>query len=335
MKKKVLSLGIIFILLAMLFILTGCGDSNNNESTINDKNSLASQVKVGDYVSYKAKEGNTYISEQNRNGSKRQEFETTGDEQWRVLSIEDDGTVNLVCDMLPNDSTQVFSVRGVVGYNNLVDELNNIASIWGNGECAVSARSMTSKDVMKAVGLDKFIKVLNIDSSKYNTDDEKLLAIYEEIGNKTEIVDSFNEDIVVEKNEKFDLSVPDKESENGYKATDSITTRNYWIPNFSISSYYEDESLIKLLCTEDEMSYIWYADTGAKVISNSYGEKYIEYWGLRGADGRLYRTKLFISKWEDPKEDLMGKLKVVVTLDKNTKVDGGSGTESDPFLIKK
>ena len=174
MKKKILSIGIIFILLAMLFILTGCGDSNNNESTMNDKNSLASQVKVGDYVSYKAKEGNTYISEQNRNGSKRQEFETTGDEQWRVLSIEDDGTVNLVCDMLPNDSTQVFSVRGVVGYNNLVDELNNIASIWGNGECAVSARSMTSKDVMKAVGLDKFIKVLNIDSSKYNTDDEKL-----------------------------------------------------------------------------------------------------------------------------------------------------------------
>ena len=100
MKKKILSLGVVAILIAMLVLLTGCGNGENgnggNGSSKTSKNSLASQVKIGDYVDYKVESGKSYTSSKDKTGyDKDQTFETTGEEKWRVLNINEDGTLQM------------------------------------------------------------------------------------------------------------------------------------------------------------------------------------------------------------------------------------------------
>ena len=64
MKKKILLIGTLLILSIILITLTGCNNKNttNNEGKNMSKNNLSSVVKVGDYVSYKAEEGKTYVA---------------------------------------------------------------------------------------------------------------------------------------------------------------------------------------------------------------------------------------------------------------------------------
>ena len=109
MKKKILGIGIVAILVSMLVLLTGCGNEENsnggNGSSKISKNSLASQVKIGDYVDYKIESGKSYTSPKDKTGyDKDQTFETTGEEKWRVLNVNEDGTIDLILDGNKNNN---------------------------------------------------------------------------------------------------------------------------------------------------------------------------------------------------------------------------------------
>ena len=158
MKKKVLEVISVMLLIVMIFVLTGCSNKENGErETKSNNKKLSDVVKIGDYVDYKAEVGKIYTSDADKTGiDKEQVFETTGEEKWRVLSIEDDGSVNLVsADGIVTKFDKEYSLYGENGYTNGVEELNNISKIYATGEKAISGRSMNLSDVVTLIGIDK------------------------------------------------------------------------------------------------------------------------------------------------------------------------------------
>lgn len=343
MKNKVLIITILGILGIMLLVLTGCGSNNEGDkSENNSKTTLASVVKVGDYVEYNAGTENTYTSSKNKNGCKEQVFKTTGKEKWRVLSVEDNGTVNLVSDELKSESSHGFSITGVVGYNNLIDELNNISAIYGNGDGAVSARSMTIEDVLKGEGLEIIANELGVDISKYATDDEKIQALYDYMPNTSSyhiingaigLKEELNKEVTVT-SDKI-MYEPDKNSENGYKETNSITCKNVYLPDvMHLSRINMDEELQKILFTNDQKYYIWLANS-VSTVKKAGDEKYISYEAFRGEDGNIRKITLFTSRNNVREQEIESYVKAVVTLEQNIKTTGGDGSESNPYTISK
>ena len=341
MKNKVLIITILGILGIMLLVLTGCGNNNEGDkSRNNSKTTLASVVKVGDYVEYNAGTENTYTSPKNKNGCREQVFKTTGKEKWRVLSVEDNGTVNLVSDELKSESSHGFSVIGVVGYNNLIEELNNISAIYGKGDGAVSARSMTIEDILKGEGLEIIANELGVDISKYTTDDEKIQALYDYMPN-TNSYYIINGDIGQKEDLNKEVTVtsdkimyePDKNSENGYKETNSITCKNVYLPDvMHLGRINIDEELQKILFTNDQKYYIWLANS-ASMVEKAGDEKYISYNGFCGVDGSVRITPLFTSINNVREKEIESYIKTVVTLEQNIKTTGGDGTLSNPYQI--
>lgn len=342
MKNKVLIITILGILGIMLLVLTGCGNNNEGDkSGNNSKTTLASVVKVGDYVEYNAGTENTYTSPKNKNGCREQVFKTTGKEKWRVLSVEDNGTVNLVSDELKSESSHGFSVIGVVGYNNLIEELNNISAIYGKGDGAVSARSMTIEDILKGEGLEIIANELGADISKYTTDDEKINALYDYMSNiqssyyitkgAITLKENFNKEVTVT-SDKI-MYEPDKNSENGYKETNSITCKNFYLPDvMKFGEINNDEELQKILFTNDQKYYIWLANS-ASMVEKAGDEKYISYNGFCGVDGSVRITPLFTSINNVREKEIESYIKTVVTLEQNIKTTGGDGTLSNPYQI--
>ena len=248
MKKKILTLGAVVVLVSLLVILTGCGEKNENGEVKNvKKNSeLSKAVKVGDYVDYKAQAGNTYTSTADKSGvDKEQVFEVTGDEKWRVLSVEEDGSVNLISEKgITTKFEKPYSLSGEKGYKNGIEEFNNISKIYATGNHAVSGRSMNLSDLINLIGIDKIASVYEkekeTDLSSYSGD-EKMKQAYklmnEEYGNSYTI-NGQTETV----NSAFHIS----SSKDG----------------FGIEDITEDENIINLLKTSNGEvgKYIWLAD---------------------------------------------------------------------------
>lgn len=158
MKRKILSVLLIGL---MVIGLTGCGNGeNDNSSNGSSGNSVSQKVKVGDYVDYKVEAGKTYTAKAEKTGyTKDQEFETTGEEKWRVLSINDDGTIDLVIDgYIGTKYEKGLYLKDRTGYENSIDILNEISSLYGSGENSQGARSLCAEDINKFIDLDELVK---------------------------------------------------------------------------------------------------------------------------------------------------------------------------------
>ena len=70
---------------------------------------------------------------------------------WRVLSVTDDGDVLIVP---TNGFVAKLKFRGINGYNNSIQALNKVASIYKNSSYAKEARSLTANDIDKLAGFD-------------------------------------------------------------------------------------------------------------------------------------------------------------------------------------
>lgn len=327
MKKKILGVIIAIILVAMAIILTGCGNENKQNEQGGQpitKDSLASKVKVGDYVAYEVEKGNTYISTIEKNGIMNQEFKTTGEEKWRVLNINDDGTVDLVTqDLIKTSNGNGYNVQGGKGYSNLVEELNNICGIYGKGNKAISARSMTYEDIFDGLGLENFINTLNLDVSDCKNDKEKWLKVYQVLSQDKD----FNKEITINE-ETFE---PSKDNQNGYIETSSLTVKHSNLTynlNVNLEKYNRNEDILELLFSTDNYHYCWLANTGIQVRGNQ-----VDYQGYACGDGDLYALTLFTNINHTSKKSSCY-VRPVVTIDSNAKVIGGTGTSTDMYVIK-
>ena len=117
-------------------------------------------LKIGDYVDYSCKSSTaTYTSETNKSGWRNDQVFKANEYQygWRVLGV-DKKTKQLQLiseDFVPltgggnmgNRTGQYYYLSGKEGYENGVEELNKICSIYGTGEGATSARIVNVDDV--------------------------------------------------------------------------------------------------------------------------------------------------------------------------------------------
>ena len=110
-------------------------------------------LQVGDYVAYTpgSETKSSYPLKASESGySTDQTISKPDSLSWRVLSINDDGTVDLISSSLA--STNTFYFRDALGYNNGVYLLNDIAAkLYSNNSLGATARSLTIEDIEKGM----------------------------------------------------------------------------------------------------------------------------------------------------------------------------------------
>ena len=132
-------------------------------------------LHIGDYVSYNpiatgddgTEEKYKYESLSSKNGYtslEKQVYTVNNDTEkvnWIVLGLSEDGNNLLITSgspvrkegtNTPSSDAPYLYLYGSTGYINAEDELNNISKIYGNGDFAEGARSITVEDVNKLTG---------------------------------------------------------------------------------------------------------------------------------------------------------------------------------------
>lgn len=347
MNKKILSMGLIGILTIVLVTLSGCGEKGNNEENKeNSQNSLASQVKVGDYVDYKTVANNKYTSTKEKNGGQDATFETTGNEKWRVLSVNDDGTVNIVSDESIHKTTTNdvwLKLYGAKGYANSIDELNAICSIYGNGNCAISARSMTIEDVFNTIGISNLTRYFSIDDTGLSAD-EIISQIKKESAIKFSDYYNYKEDWEKEytiSNEKLNYE-PDKNSDTGYSQKETLKYKENNMHLFKMNQeIINDKKIISTIFGNDWDGYYFYLASTYTGHSSYYGSiEQPAHYGIYVAtpDLKDYSESIIETKelFNSGLGEAGGRIAIrpVVTLDAKTKCTEGDGSVSNPYIIK-
>lgn len=325
MKKKVLSLLLIGL---MVIGLTGCGsESKDGESGKSQDSSISQKVKVGDYVDYKVEEGKTYTATADKTGySKDQVFETTGEEKWRVLSINEDGTIDLILDgYVGTKYEKGLYLKDRTGYENSVEVLNDISAIYGTGNNAKSARSLTAEDINKMIDLDELVKYYQ---NKYEVDIDTSGSREQTFENVYKVANKFygqekkfgDETFVI--NSTFDWS-------SGMNS-------------FGLETVIKDETYLSMLKIEDAKE-IWLAD---KMIE--YSENPMMGWTRADLKVGKYYYNKFSSFGSESLNGISADMngghaqkagqsergfyvRPVVTIKADAKLNGGKGTESEPW----
>ena len=126
-------------------------DKNGNIK--NSSQLLKDNVKIGDYIDYNPGEEHIESLEED-NGYKDYVFNSSNDTKWRVWDITEDGKVRIISEdiLYTNGLTgEKLCFNGKSGWENATDELEKICSIYGHGDGAESATSISEEDIKKIV----------------------------------------------------------------------------------------------------------------------------------------------------------------------------------------
>lgn len=239
-----LIIAIVGIILWQFVLKKDNGTTANNiqeQSTNIPQEPITYPIQVGDYVDYTPDTAANYLLTEDATGST--DNSETGvkqeDLKWRILSINDDGTVDIISE--EPISTEIY-LGGAVGYNNAVYLMNNICEKqYSNEELGVIARSLNIKDIednMSETGIEEknsysSNEITYGDKRIYTADNSYVPAIYAELSLEVE-----NE------------SLPYYEKATAYTAvkaeTVSLLQTFYKLENLT-ETYFEDENLYDLL----------------------------------------------------------------------------------------
>ena len=167
MKKKILSLGVIAVLIIMLFALTGCGeDTKSNTENKASKMCDRTGLKVGDYVSYEYDETGDYILKADVSGWEVDQTIKQTDLLWKILYIDEEtGRVDLISNTSKDEKIYFADAKG---YNNGVYLINDICKkLYSNKELGITARSIKIEDIENLFNEDGKEEKLTSGSVKY------------------------------------------------------------------------------------------------------------------------------------------------------------------------
>ena len=127
-----------------------------------------SKLKVGDFVNYVPNVVTSNYMQLTAETTGSEENSTNGIEQetlqWQILSINDDGTVDLVSSMPTNASVNFY---GALGYNNSVYLLNDVCEyLYSNDSLNAKARSINIDDVEKGMNTNGIESKLSYTNSQ-------------------------------------------------------------------------------------------------------------------------------------------------------------------------
>ena len=354
MKKKILKIVFILLFSIALFSLTGCEnaetidnksekkqnqinttqkeenvtnnnvknetDESQNKTSNSSKNAVSSRFKIGDYVEYNAGVGNSYIAKAEKTGySKDQEFVTTGKEIWKVLSINNDGTINIVSEnAIGTKYDKELYFKGEKGFDNSVEELNNICKIYGNNPSAISARSLNDEDIVNLFDMDKVVKYYQ---DKSETDitgteiNEQLNQIYKYINpSNGESIDVRGKTVTY--NAKFNWDT----TGTGMGFNAAIT----------------DDAKLSVADIKNKEK-VWLAN---KIIGDdgvkervAYGVYFYGYYRYDNIYVTDFRSEVLYDAKNDRSSERGKFIRPVVTLKADVEVSG-SGTSDNPYIVK-
>ena len=102
-------------------------------------------LEIGQYVEYTPDTANEYSLEYQYSGWTTNQSISQESFKWRILSVNEDGTIDIISDK-PTNKTIYFC--GALGYNNIVYFLNDIcAKQYSNKKLGLTARSIKLEDI--------------------------------------------------------------------------------------------------------------------------------------------------------------------------------------------
>lgn len=325
-NKKIKGVIICILLITMLVLLVGCGNQENQgESKSSENNTSSSSVKIGDYVAYNAGTGNTYTAKAESTGyDKDQIFETTGEEKWRVLSIEDDGTINLVsAEPITTKFEKGFYIQDKEGFDNYVKELNSISEIYGKGEFAQSARSMKMEDINQYLDVDEVGRYYQ---NKYEVD----LSGYTGEDKWNEIYKLMNEDY----GKEYTL--------NGSTRKINFAFDWYSREDADFRDFIKDQNVLDVLNVKSS-DRILLANEIVKLAKYAQEPDYFilcsPFYQMSDFSRTYKCDTLYHEKSKDEADKIHYKalesyIRPVVTLKSDVKIGEGTGTAEEPYVLK-
>ncbi len=252
-------------------------------------------LEIGDYVAYKPDQASNYSLSSSASGYTTNQTVPQENLNWRVLSINDDGTVDLISYMPTSTSIYFESAKG---YNNGVYILNDIAAKqYSNSSLGVTARSLTIEDIeagMNESGLDNAYTYTSPDSgillgqTKTYTDSRliyypKLYAQENGSGIDLSLTNDPNSIVKTDGIKQSDsyYSEPDTDDPAYTVANSSLTVKQTYYNEIMYSNYYKNSMFYNLIHLENAY---WLASRYVHTASDrvSFGIRVVNSSSLEG-----------------------------------------------------
>ena len=288
-------------------------------------------VQVGDYVAYTPDTAESYSLPTTVSGyTSDQSITQNTSLTWQVLSINDDGTIDLISN---RPTTQFIYFRGAIGYNNAVYVLNDIcAQQYSNQELGVTARSINLEDDIEpkmneagiaardSYGSGQTYAYGNVrtytSSSRYYPN---LYAQEKGSGIDTGVA---REDGIA-KNDSY-YSSPTEETYTQAGTSLTVTSDYYIFSSSNSPSYFDDTTWYDLVFNTS--SYYWLASRCVRADS-TYAIFYLRLVG----NGVLSFRYLFYSYNYEYSNGYY--LRPVVSLGSGVQIYGGDGSAEHPYQL--
>ena len=281
-------------------------------------------LEVGDYVDYKPDVVNSYPLSSTYSGCSSDQTISQENLSWRILNINDDGTVDLVSSA-PTSQTIYF--EGALGYNNGVYLLNDIATkLYSNSNLGVTARSLTIEDIeagMTEEGLE-YVHSYTDNGVTYGdtvtyTDYIYYPHIYS-YENGSGIDTTTIKSNGVDKSDNYYTSPT---TQTYLQANTSLTvTQTYYYRSMS-DNYFKNSEFYNLLYSNGA----YWLSSRCVYTNSSYA-----YYGISSIGSSYARGLLFRS--DNHTFSSFYGLRPIVSFSSNVQVDGGDGTQEHPYTLK-
>ena len=231
---------------------------------------LSSLLKPGDYVNYTydAVEDGYSLSSTYSGYSSNQTINQSEELlQWQILSVNSDGTVDLISTSPTNESVYF---QGALGYNNGVLLLNDICEkLYSNSNLGIEARSINIEDIEKQLN-NEAIEAINkyAETNTYSESNSNYPSLYtQENGSGIDTTEIKTDGIDVNAN-----GYTDPTTQTSNVATDLTVTQTYYYFQNMQASYFTDNdgttSKIRDLLFNTNTSY-WLASRSVNCTSTS------------------------------------------------------------------
>ena len=294
-------------------------------------------LKIGDYVEYTPDASSSYTLTSAVSGHSSNQTINQESFKWRILSVNKDGTVNLISD---KTTEQDLYLGGSLGYNNGVLILNDICSkLYGNNELNVTARSIKLEDIenkMSEAGYNvrnefnqygiKYGNTYKIKETPGHTYYPYLYARENGSGVNTDTIKTDG----IEQSDSYYTSPT---TETGTRATSLTATQTNYFLNI-ISENFIDENFVEII------------ENGEYIIATRATNCYT-------IDDDVIGFKLFVVFTEEGKKEMRGwdlltssasstaivgwgmGIRPVVTLNSSIEFASGEGTLENPYKISR
>ncbi len=304
-----------------------------------------SSLEVGQYVEYIPDTTESYSLPNTVSGyTLNQTISQDTSLKWRIMSVNDDGTVNLISDKPTN---QEISLYGALGYNNGVYVLDEISSkLYSNSELGVEARNIKIEDYEEKMNSAGKNAIINFDDSgvKYGNSQytgefwsgslNKVTYPYYPVLYAQEIGSGINSTSArkdgAERSEKY-YSTPTTQSAQVTSSGLTATQNTYQFSNSELKSYFDDDKFYDLVFNVDTFvfssRYTWCQQQNS---TNSYNQVS---WGLVAYSLKSGIWNFWLYNTDPGNNTIPKPIRPVVTIDSSITIYGGDGSEEHPYQL--